>query len=824
MPTHTLLSNTVDRKKKKPIDSRQVSKKLERIKPPAAVLEIAKLSQGQSIKVMGNIIFPGLMKKLIEDDAFFIELSNLLSKRSRASRGRPMTQQFRLLALDALNSAAHKKNIRGELLKKYQKSLMKIATNKRNVPLFARARAIRMLVNYQNNNSIKTLQRVAKSKKIILVDAIGHVYSKWYGKYNNPPIKELDRLGDSIITFANQNPEIAKNSQGIINSLALSKEEFAKKAFLKILEKANNEADFNRIFNALRQEKDESIIVPCIQKGIQSVKGKSPRLDLLRNSLEQKPEILGGLLKKKHLKEYLAAILFIDNTYNEEVINELVNLCKNTKSDAAKFTRFTIRSLSNRQRKRILEKGISIPPPLSTDVQFENKSHSFFFQKTLGEKSFEVISHDIQLVEEGKRFFKKPIESIHFDPVQIDPGVLRYGIIHSGRAFIDKGNAVYKNLSEPIQDWFGVDDHWHAGLYLGFFPDFSYFYTPYAGNIRFYNGRARMQGIHMNDLLYGIEFFGKSFDFNDASASLANEMEQLYTDFIGVFEDGDGFQGHRTVPNVSGEKRKAICDTALSTIGEVPWYTFADMLDYWRPGWDGSPEEIISMRCDGLVEYSYEKNGIKVCSGEDPSKWNIAYPDGDYVDNHNDFHTYSYDEGEICPRIQSGSGHGNTFPEQASTFQPIAAEFPKIKEFNATPDICGLIPPIIQWNVESALSEKVYVRITVRKDGGPSYFLMADDRVFDDGTLYWETPIGPMKFMKMNKSDYVFWHGRTVNGPDFWGQEGTFEFRCVVIDEAGNVSPTIFRKVEFKVGNTSGWSRPNPWNRHSEHIEAANWE
>jgi hypothetical protein len=70
-----------------------------------------------------------------------------------------------------------------------------------------------------------------------------------------------------------------------------------------------------------------------------------------------------------------------------------------------------------------------------------------------------------------------------------------------------------------------------------------------------------------------------------------------------------------------------------------------------------------------------------------------------------------------------------------------------------------------------------------------------------------------MEFMELRKNDTVVWAGKTVDGPDYWNQEGNFEFRLVVVDDGGNVSPTVYyKRAEM---NWPQLSTPDRWSDHN---------
>jgi hypothetical protein len=803
----------------KKITSESISLYFSKVDSKNLAKELIRIGGSMKPLVLGYNIVPAIFNKLIEDDQFFIDLSSILSQRSRPSRNLKMTQEFRIVALDALHSASRRRKLEGTVRKQYLNNLIDIATKEDDVPISVRTRTIRMLVNHPEQETIQTFKNIIEAKKESLVDAIGHVLVKWEQKTEEGATANYNDLLDKLIKYSEEQPSIALKSRGLINLLAKLSSPIVKPVLNKIIDEAKSIEDWNRLIPLLQKASDPEVLVRCIQEISSKINQDGFHTEYFKECIRQNPSTLDALYKQKLYKEYLNTIRLLETLPNDNAISSFIDLLTNPDNKISRLAKSAYKILPERQKREIVGKGIEIMPDLNPGTRISNKSYRFFYKAILGEKKLKefekTLSPSEKAVLREKRFqpnfFNASPLTLNSDSEKSDSGVL-----YPGKAFNYKANAIYKNLSPAIQDWFQVDDHWHAGLFLGFYPNVEEIYhSPFSGDINFYGSKPKLRGIHMNDLIYGIEIFEKSAQLDSPAGNLAAYMEQLYDQFIALFEDGDGFQGHRSTDIVFSDRR-GICNTAYNLIGEVPWYTFADMLDFYRPEWNGEIDDIISMRCDGVVEYCYEKNGVKVCSGKDINKWNIAFPDAVFADNHNDFHTYDYDPGEICPRIQSGAGHGSISGDR-TTFRELVIDHPIFESFYIIPEFL-FIPSIIQIGVIADQSEYIYARVSVSKDGGPFYFVVADDYITNKDTPYLDTPVGPMKFMKLRKNDYVVWGGRTVDGPDYYGQEGEYEFRCVVVDESGNVSPTVFHRQQFKVGHTSGWHNVEPGHRYSDHF------
>jgi hypothetical protein len=77
----------------------------------------------------------------------------------------------------------------------------------------------------------------------------------------------------------------------------------------------------------------------------------------------------------------------------------------------------------------------------------------------------------------------------------------------------------------------------------------------------------------------------------------------------------------------------------------------------------------------------------------------------------------------------------------------------------------------------------------VSKDNGPWHFVRTEDPY---GGTAPPALVGDWRFkqVRTNTSDKLFgwWIGKTEDGTDFLGQDGTYVFRLVAVDPAGNVS------------------------------------
>ncbi len=358
------------------------------------------------------------------------------------------------------------------------------------------------------------------------------------------------------------------------------------------------------------------------------------------------------------------------------------------------------------------------------------------------------------------------------------------------------GDAIYKWLS-PETCWLG--NHWHAGLFAGFRQSY------------FLSSSYIFQGIHVNKLWNAVESFSVSSIFNSANVDLEQSLRNMKQNLLNKFEVEEGvpFEGARTARNISVDTRHKIVDTASAMIGKDIWWTFVDQLDYCDWDWDGTIDDIDELRCDGLVEYVYEKNGVRVCGGSDPEKWNVSHPGTSWPENHNTFHGYGcnpddYERGDLCPRIQAGN-----IGDDSSFYMPRKRE-PKISDFKVIASRFGCW---ITFAVDAPYSRDVYVRLLIQKEGTRDrYFLKSvssHEQYGGNGNLFEGTwCLKKINLQACSSRVSTIWAGATVVtpatkitlpflnrmitpeslGPDYQGVPGTYEFKLQCIDEGGNVS------------------------------------
>lgn len=342
------------------------------------------------------------------------------------------------------------------------------------------------------------------------------------------------------------------------------------------------------------------------------------------------------------------------------------------------------------------------------------------------------------------------------------------------------GDALYRDLILP-------GTHWHAGIYEGFVPGLP---TAWDGTLWAINADGPGWG-------EAIAPISAHRTLGTASVDVALAMADLRDEFVLEFKEGHfdkTFQGARSPLGVTAAQRATIASTAAALQDHNIWWTWVDQLDYKWFGWDGTIDDIDETRCDGVVEYSYEASGVRVCGGTDPNLFDISAPGKAHVENHNDFHNGAYQSGELCPRIQAGDkGDAAHAPANDTTFVATAATAPALAEVDAF-GLILIFAPSIWFRVVAPAYEYVYVRVTVSLGNGPRHFIVTEDPYGNTSSL-----LGEWRFHTVPANTqrrlYAFWLGKTSDGTDFAGQDGIYTFRFVAIDRGGNVSAVTSRTV-----------------------------
>jgi len=224
------------------------------------------------------------------------------------------------------------------------------------------------------------------------------------------------------------------------------------------------------------------------------------------------------------------------------------------------------------------------------------------------------------------------------------------------------GAAMYRKLGSPSSV-----NHWHTGVfnYFEYLPSYSKGYMHYT----------EAQGT-------GHETHNPWVSEHIAVSNYASNLSSLKTKLKNAFRHNSypyyGTYSRIIVPNI----RASITSTAREIGAWEIEYTWQDMLIQYGSYWNGAINDIAEIRCDGVVEYSYEKNGVIVANNN-----NISLAGNSHLDNHNDLHTWGYNWPELCPKIQAGE-NCNTYSPGSGTshslFDPLSSYNPITSDFSTT--------------------------------------------------------------------------------------------------------------------------------------------
>ena len=213
--------------------------------------------------------------------------------------------------------------------------------------------------------------------------------------------------------------------------------------------------------------------------------------------------------------------------------------------------------------------------------------------------SFEVVNIPVSELPEGTYTLYFGIDTVMdgnvtWDSVYYDTMVLNVvaGGVTGNISAQEVGDAIYRHLL-----LFGISEA-HAGLY--------YRYT--GGDPRDPENHKIIHVVGIGDTV--------------VEETLHDFTEGRTSAYYGAYTAN---------PNgkLSYETRQDILRTALELKG-IPYVSVSEFLNTLIPDWSddfwsGEVNDIARIRCDGVVEYSYEKNGIQVWA-RDSNKWNISEP------------------------------------------------------------------------------------------------------------------------------------------------------------------------------------------------------
>lgn len=198
-----------------------------------------------------------------------------------------------------------------------------------------------------------------------------------------------------------------------------------------------------------------------------------------------------------------------------------------------------------------------------------------------------------------------------------------------------EGLAVYHDRA------FGITTYWHSGVMITDTPE-----NGYAGTFEDINGTD----ISVFNSSYAVSHLSSASNTDNIDVTI---LLASYNEFLA----SRTFTGYYTsVDNPSLSLRQAIKRTALSFRNFTVSYSAFNQIDYDNKNYlyrnrYVEPSDITKFRCDGFVEYCYEKNNVRVFGPEDDdAEWNIYhnYPLSRTVHNTGSLSTLS-------PEIQARS-------------------------------------------------------------------------------------------------------------------------------------------------------------------------
>ena len=769
--------------------------------PSKKVVEVLlELSEQYDADFLGFEVFPYLKIRLSTDVELFRELVALLVD---PPKGVKVTEDLGYVLLEFLDTAAHGTGLSEGILQEYRESLKKVIMNKK-LPESVRATATRALAEEKTKENVDVVHKLIKSGSRGLIDAAARVLWAWSRASRLPQDRLYPKIVKDLVKHAKSKPDEIFKSPSIMRLFGYLKTDTANDVLDYLIKKAKKPEHWASLLSSVGSHSSPDQLARMIQGVID--KPTPLTMDVLTGVISSNPCCMEGLFAGGHHKQYAFALAASKIVDYPGWATHLTKLRNSTEPIVAQSVRGVSQVLPHEKRLVLHRLGVLKvkPIPKGTSEDLQQKPDSGSDLKPAGEAS----------------------------EVGVEKGIVTDSIPFT---FAYRGDALYNA---------GTTSHWHAGLYLGF----SVMPEPSEDSSSFW-----MRGIHNAMPFNGVLYFQGVGHFDDPDRSVKSEMMDVIKDFIetprpnllevtgaqslqeiaaataaggllpamnlGGFDCSDDkpYIGRRSPPELSVDKRAKITETAIQFWGRgIDWYWGGMVKSEDAPftgyGWEGTIEEIGKTRCDGLVEYCYEKNWEPVCEGKRSEDWRIASPGGTKLRSHWKFHTTNpkpgghyrcgapgsdWTQGELCPKTQAGNVGTDT------TFEDGVVEAPRIIFFDVT-NSYGDIPPKITFEIDAPYSQRVYVRVTVKtKDESDFHFMIADD--------YWQcgvpalgTPVGMMNLMELahDQSQSVYWFGKTADkdadGPDYWGTRSEYEFRLEVADQGGNVSETRFFKLDLE--------------------------
>jgi hypothetical protein len=712
--------------------------------PDKAINEFTVTTRNYPVDLLGYVFFPPVLEHLRRSDELFNQMIALAFRED-------LPDGFRLVLLDFLQGAAYTRSDR----EPYWAAMRSLASSA-SQPNRVRAQAVRNLGQDAGDATEPLIGSLVDSAEPTLVDAAAAAARlRHLGKKGTS-----DKVGNRLADFARRNPEHALRSGAVLSALAAIRTPAAIAALHSLADVSAEDDDQARLISAAGHVLDDAKLAQILRRTNGHDKPQSEAS--LQALFVQHPRRLEALADAGYDDEYLDGAMLAVASGDPPPLERLEKIAQRNAPRVAERVR------------RIAELAPADKLPATirrqkTEIRLGNRSVTadelFATAQKASPPPRSQPHHEAALI-------KDPIDLEPIEPIDPPPPWPR----PASRAY-STGLHVGCSMNSDL-DWSksgAVTNHWHTGMFLEFVP-----YSNGTG--------GTMHGTHAAALTNAVLRFSTSASFGQPGADLSFFLAALRNDFIQRFCNWGNFHGAHTTPGLTFTKRAAIANTARVLYAKGIDYTMWHQLDaLWEYPWTGEVHQIARLRCDGLVEYCYEKNAVRVCGGKDAKYWNISGTGTKHVENHDRLHTGAYDPGELCPRIQAGNeGHGVD-----STFVRLPASPPEIHDFavlsawaDPTPD-APQVPSI--WFRPVSDSSTIYLRVTVCKEGDPSYYFVQTDHVTDH-PFGVAAPLALWQIAANTPRQWAWWQGRTVGGPNYMGQNGRYNFRLVAVDKAGNVS------------------------------------
>lgn len=655
--------------------------------------------------------------------------------------------EYRVVVLDALDRVARRDA--GFLTGEYVDAIRFIAAESTE-PFEIRGQAVRSLGRDGTTGSDTLLTTIAGDADLPMVEAVAHAVGRRLR--NGSPVSSA--LTDKLLTYCSNQPSDTKDSSSLLHFLA-SMDSNDAETLLNAAAAAQSDSEGRAMLVSMVGDHVDPETIELYLNDART--GAVPLSGELQESLAthfaENAAAASALFTGAKYEDYLFLLSIAPDADPSNAVGRLTFLTDSSDASLATAARRVVEyqpwspSLADAYGDLVLPEGMVLPAGWT-----ELDETVLLSPIKLAEARHYSNSEAWTLVKYNQGLGSAPTGS--------------YGGFDSN---LNRGDGIYRDLSSS-----GLvnSNHWHAGLYHGFYP-----------NLGSMNGAHCSNKTGLGDCtrrLYAAR------NFSAPSAQVISILSDLRHDFIySIFLDGETsstFHGAKAPPGRTHSQRNVAVREANRMKSTNIWWTGGDMLDA-PSNWNADGRNIDDTRCDGLVEFSIEKASVRLSTGTSQSLWKIATPGTAAFESHNDFHNGTLDDGELCPKVQSG------WQGSASTAVPSAEHGLEKVRFEAF-DWSFVFPPSIWIRLDSDLYDYVYARLTVSKDGGAEYFVRTEDPFGGQAESGRGAIVADWRFIALStlrpEDSYAFWLGETVGGPDFAGMAGEYTFTLTAVDSGGN--------------------------------------